>query len=76
MIGIALIEAMSAAGWSYDERSHGFELVGEAATWWVSWQQAADMLVAAERGKEVAAVEVQPTSRVVAEMLNGTANDL
>ena len=75
MIGIALIEAMSAAGWSYDEASHGFAYSIEDGELWVSWQQAADMLVAAERGKEVEAVEVQPTSRAVAEMLNGAAND-
>lgn len=76
MIGIALVEAMSAAGWSYDEASHGFEF-GDvvAGKLWVSWQQAADMLAAAERGREVAPVEVAPTSRSVAELLNGSAND-
>ena len=76
MIEIALVEAMSAAGWSYDEVSHGFEF-GDvvAGKLWVSWQQAADMLAAAERGREVAAVEVEPTSRSVAELLNGSAND-
>ena len=76
MDAIALVEAMSVAGWSYDEASHGFEF-GDvvAGKLWVSWQQAVDAMSAAEAGREVAAVEVQPTSRSVAELLNGSAND-
>lgn len=77
MIGsVALIDAMSAAGWAYDEASHGFEF-GDvvAGKLWVSWQQAADMLAAAEKGREVAAVEVEPVRREVAEMVRRVANE-
>lgn len=68
--------AMVDAGWHYDMRTHGFTgPVGDGKEGWVSWQQAADMLAAAERGHEVEALEVQPISRSLAEHLNGTAND-
>lgn len=83
---IALVDAMLAAGWSYDEASHGFTCVikpephlmlgpGADEHLWVSWQQAADMLAAAEQGHEVEAVEVEPTRREIAEMAQRVANE-
>ena len=86
MDAITLVDAMLAAGWSYDEASHGFTCVvkpdphlmlgpGADEHLWVSWQQAVDMLEAAEKGHEVEPAEVEPTSKRVAEMFVSAANE-
>lgn len=68
--------AMAAVGFKYDEATRGFHRPGskrEIVGLWVTWDQALEAWLAADRGEQLE--QVQPASETMARTIASPSND-